>query len=188
MVSRGSERVLTSDCRGAHRQDYGLQVHLWVRTTRTEASARASVLILHMRPATRQVCPADGGDVLGRSDGVTKILEILRNYLAPEAADAIRQQVMRYMRFRQTDQPVGEFPMEDDLARGQAEAKGEMGAGSPDHFASIFRVDNAALPRHEKSLVVATCHKSLRIEGASANLRRLFDSRGSGSRQDALLT
>ena len=33
---------------------------------------------------------------------------------------------------------------------------------------------------------MASCHKSLKFEDASANKRRLFGSRGSGIRQDAL--
>ena len=95
MVSRSSEKARAFDGRGAHFLECGRQVHMWVRTTRAEASARASVLILQMQPAPRQVCLAEGRGILGRSDGVTKILEILRNYFAPDAVDAIRQQVIR---------------------------------------------------------------------------------------------
>ena len=90
MVSRGSEKVPTFDGRGADSLDYDRQVHLWMRTTRTEASARASVSILHMQPAQRRVASDDGSDILGRSDGVARISEVLRNHFAPEAADAIR--------------------------------------------------------------------------------------------------
>ena len=64
----------------------------------------------------------------------------------------------------------------------------EMGASCPDQFASILRMDNAALSRHEKSLVVASYYESLRFGYASANLRRLLGSRASGSRRDALLS
>ena len=63
----------------------------------------------------------------------------------------------------------------------------EMGAGSPEQFASIFRVDNAALSHREKSFVIASCHAGLEFEGASANLRRLSGSRGSGGGQDTFL-
>ena len=35
---------------------------------------------------------------------------------------------------------------------------------------------------------MASCQKSRQLEAASANMRRLFGPRGSGSRQDALLT
>ena len=61
-----------------------------------------------------------------------------------------------------------------------------MRTGFPEQFVSISRLRNAALSRREKSRIMAGCRKSLKFEDASANLRRLFGSRGSGSRQGAL--
>ena len=145
-------------------------------------------MALRAQPVPRQVCLAEGSDILDHSDGVAEILNILRNYFAPEAVGAIHQQLMRFMRFRRTDQSVDENIAEYDLLRQKAEPEMEMGAGFPEQFASKLNMDNAALSRHEKSLVMASCHESLRPEDASANMRRLFGSRGSGSRQDALLT
>ena len=138
-----------------------------MRNARAEFPARASSLVLHMQPLPRQVCLAGGGDILDHSDVVKKISGILRNYFPPEAVDAIRRQVMRFTRSRRTDQPIGDL-----LCRG-AESKMEMAAGSPDQFVSICRMDNADPPRHEKSLVMARCYKSLRFADASANMRRL---------------
>ena len=83
MVSRGSEKVPTFDGREVSFLDYEHQVHLWMRTTRPEATARASVMILRMRPAPRRVCLAEGSFILGRSVGVAKVSEILRNNFAP---------------------------------------------------------------------------------------------------------
>ena len=82
MVLHG-DKAPSFDGRGASFSDYEHQVHVWMRNARTEVSARASILILHMRPAPRQVCLADGSDISGRSDGVNKILEISRDYFAP---------------------------------------------------------------------------------------------------------
>ena len=62
-----------------------------------------------------------------------------------------------------------------------------MGSGSPERVASILRMHNAALPRQEKSLVMASSHKSLKFVEAAANLRTLFGSRGAGSRQGVLV-
>ena len=117
MVSHGSEKAPAFYGRGAHILDYDHQVRLWMRTTRIEASAGASVLILHMQPAPRQVCRANGGNILGRSGGATKILQELRNYFAPKAADAIHQHVTRYLRFRRTDQSIDEYLAEYDFLR-----------------------------------------------------------------------
>ena len=66
-----------------------------MRTTRTKLTARASLLILRARPAPRQVCLAAGSDIPDHADGASKILNISRSYFAPEAVDAIHQQVMR---------------------------------------------------------------------------------------------
>ena len=53
-----------------------------------------------MQPAPRQDCLAEGSDILDQCDGVTQILDISRSYFAPEAAEAIRHQVMRFMNYR----------------------------------------------------------------------------------------
>ena len=63
-----------------------------------------------------------------------------------------------------------------------------MGAGFPGQFASILRMSNAGVSRREKSLVIASCRRSLKFADASANMWRLFGSRGGGTRQDALFT
>ena len=157
--------------------DYEHQVNSWMRTARAETPALSSLLISHMRPAPRQVCLAEGSDILDHIDGVSKILIILRNYFAPEAVDAIQQQVMRFMRFRRADQSIEDYIMEFDLLRREAAPRMKIGAGFPERFVSLLRMDDAALSRHEKSSIMASCRKNLR-----------FGSRGSGSRQDALHT
>ena len=148
MVPR-SEKAPSFDGRGPRFLDCYSQVHLWMRTTRTEAPARASVLILHMQPAPLQVCLAGGSDILGRNGSASKILGILRNWSAPEAAGSVRQQVMRFKRFKRPGQSLGEYIAEYDLRLRKAESGMEMGAGHPGNFVSILRMANAALPRHE---------------------------------------
>ena len=102
MASPGAEKAPASEGHGATFLDYEHQAHLWMRATKTELAAR--VLHMHMQPAPRQVCPAQGGDILGRGDGVTRISDILRSYFAPGAADAIHQQVMRFTNYRGSGQ------------------------------------------------------------------------------------
>ena len=94
-----------------------------MRTARAELAARAPLLILHMRPARRQVCIAGGSDISDHSDGGSKLSDILRNCFAPEAVGAIRQQVMRFTRFRRTDQSIDEYIAEYDLLCWKAERK-----------------------------------------------------------------
>ena len=93
-----------------------------------------------------------------------------------------------YSRFGRPVHSIDEVVAQYDRLRRMAACKMGMGADVPGQFASILRLDNAAPPRHEKSLVRASCHKSLKFEDASANMQRLFGSRGSGRRQDDLLT
>ena len=106
-----------------------------------------------MRPAPRQVRLAEGSDILGHSDGFTRILDISRSYSAPEAADAIHRKVMRFMSYRTSDRSIDEYTAEYALLRARAESKLELGAGFPDQFASILRMSNTGLSRHETSLI-----------------------------------
>ena len=73
----------TLDGRGASLLGYVRQVYLRMRTTRAELADRAPFLGLHMPLAPRQGRLAEGGDVLGRRDGATRILDISRRYFAP---------------------------------------------------------------------------------------------------------
>ena len=112
--------------------------------TRTELAARASPLVLHMRPAPRQVCPAEGSYILVHGDDVPIILSISRNYFALEAAHAINQRVTRFARYRRTALAADEYIAEFDLLSRKAESEMEIGAGLPGQFMSISRMDNAA--------------------------------------------
>ena len=64
----------------------------------------------------------------------------------------------------------------------------EMSAGFPERLSPKLRMNYAGLLRQEEPLAMASCHKSLQFEDASATTRRLFGLRGGGGRQDALLT
>ena len=106
MAPPGTDKAPVFDGRGASFLDFDKQVHQWMRATKTELAARTSLLVLHMQPAPRQVPLAECEDVSGRHNKDTRMLEILRSYFAPEAADAIRQQVMRFMNCRRSDQAL----------------------------------------------------------------------------------
>ena len=103
-----------------------------MRATKTEPAIPASLFVLRVHSAPRPVCLAAGGDVLGHHDGVARIMEILRSYLAPEAADAIHQQVVRFAHYRRSDLSIDEYTAEFDLLQRKAESKMEMGAGIPE--------------------------------------------------------
>ena len=77
MVSRGGEEAPASDGRGASFFDYEHQVRSRMRVARAELAARASFWTSHTQSAPRQVRLAEGSAILRRSDGVSKILDIL---------------------------------------------------------------------------------------------------------------
>ena len=97
-------------------------MRLRVRARETEPERRASFLVLRLHSAPRQVCLAQGGDVLGRRDGVAWIVEIRRSYFSRAAADAIRQQVLGFTHYRRSDPSIDEYVVEFGLLRGKAES------------------------------------------------------------------
>ena len=60
----------------------------------------------------------------------------------------------------------------------------DMGAGTPEQFVSISRMNNAGLPGQGKSLATASCRRSLEFEEASAHMHRPFGSCGGWGRQE----
>ena len=123
-----------------------------------------------------------GGSYLGNQDGAARILCILRNYVAPEAADAIRRQAMLLSHARRADQRIDAFIVEFDLLGRNAESNMGMGAGFPGPSISILLVNTAGLPRQKKPPALAGCRRSLKSGEVAANMRRSFGSRG-GSRR-----
>ena len=126
MASRNGEKILAFDGRGAHFLDYDPQVRLWMRTARAKVPSRASFFALRTQRVPRQKCLVEGSNMLGHSDGVAKILNIPRNYFAPEAVDAIHEQVMRFTRFRRADQPIDEYIVKFDLRCRQGKSAMDM--------------------------------------------------------------
>ena len=61
------------------------------------------------------------------------------------------------------------------------------GSGFAKEFVSILRMQNAALPKNEISLVVARIRGALAFAAAGRQMRRLFESCGGAARQDFLI-
>ena len=70
-----------------------------MRMTHLEPSKRTAALIMHTNLVARQVCMPAGGDHQKSNDGASRILGILGNYFAPEAADSIYQKVARLLHY-----------------------------------------------------------------------------------------
>ena len=64
----------------------------------------------------------------------------------------------------------------------------EMGAGCPEQFVPIRRMQNVGLSCQEKSLASASGQTILKFVGAAANTRRLFGSCVGAASEDVLFT
>ena len=70
------------------------------------------------------------------------------------------------MRYRHTDQSIGEYFAECDLQRRKVESEMGAVAGRPEQFVSILRMINAGLYSQEESLLMVGSRKSLKFEKA----------------------
>ena len=60
---------------------------------------------------------AAGSDIILSGDGADQILNILREYLAPGAVDAVYQQVLRLLQLKGTDRAMDVFRAVFDALR-----------------------------------------------------------------------
>ena len=90
------------DGQGESFANYARADELWSQ------AERASAPILDMATVLRDVCVAAGcGRIMGR-DGVVEIMELIDS-LAPDAADSVRQEVARSLRFERAGQTKGGY-------------------------------------------------------------------------------
>ena len=129
-----------------------------------------------------------GKDVIGNLDGVDSILRILRNRFAPDRIDCIFQDIQKFSHLTRTTQDMDTYLLEFEMLRQKAEARFDMGTGFPDEFASVLCIQNAALSKTEKQLVVASVGSSLVFGNVAAQMRRLFGNMGSSQNMDVLVT
>ena len=81
----------------------------------TDPQKRAAKLLLRTSDGARKVCLAVGEAVIGRLDGVERILRILRGRFAPDAIDSIFRDMVKFMCFRRPDQYMDTYIMEYDM-------------------------------------------------------------------------
>ena len=124
-----ADKVPIFDEKGASSQGCEHQGRLCVRIAKMAPSSCAAALVLRMNSVAREVCLSAGGNRPIRYDGAMCMLEILRNYFAPEVAGLTYQDLVRFTYFRRTGQSIGEYIAEYDSLRRKAESKVDMGAG-----------------------------------------------------------
>ena len=85
-------------------QDYDLQVRLCTWVANLEQAERAAAMVLEMDSAAHRLRPVAGGDFVAKNDGVSRIAEFPRYYLAPEAVDSVYEGAARPPKIRRAGQ------------------------------------------------------------------------------------
>ena len=65
-------------------------MELWPRVANSEAAKRAPPVVFRTDPIAGDLCMAVGSDQLMKPDAVAKVLEALRDTVAPDARDVAR--------------------------------------------------------------------------------------------------
>ena len=112
----------------------------------------------------RQVCSNAGGDTFTQGEDVETILN------GPDAMGHVYQQEAPFLQNESTDQTMERLLLEVDILRRKANAGALMGGASPDGFAAILRIQNAALsriPSHSYRAIVQAASERSGFRGIS---------------------
>ena len=105
---------------------------------------------------------AGGSDQPAEPEDVRKITQVPRDHFRPDSLDSAYQDVARFLQFKRGAQTMCQFLGRFDLRR-KAGVRAQMGGSFPETSVWTTRIQNASLPRAEKSLVLAGAQGSLGI-------------------------
>ena len=108
-------------------------------------------------------------------------LQVLRAFFAPDALDALYQDVVKFSRFKRT---ADEYLVKFDPSRRKAEARMHTGCSFPAAVASASRPEYASLRQVGESPVLASVHGGLGIVKVTQKMRQLPGPMGGCGRQD----
>ena len=94
------------DWSGGSFANYEVRVLFWKRAFTMEPGKKANHLLLHMSDVARKVCLSVGRDVIDNLDGADQVSRISRERLAPDAADSISQDMVKFLYFKRTEQTM----------------------------------------------------------------------------------
>ena len=115
-------------------------------------------------------------------DGANLALTVLRDYFAPDALDAVHQEVVHFSSSKRTTQTMDNCMVKIDLFRKVADGRLQPGGISPGAFAAEWCSKKASLHRADKSSMVSSTLGSLGILEFAQHVSRLFGPMG-GSRR-----
>ena len=95
--------------------------------------------------------------------------------------------MVKFMNSKRTDQNMDTYIMEFEMLRERAESRMLMRSGFPAACVSALCVQNAALPKNEKTTELATLGNTSAFPQVPAQMQRLFGPCGDASRHDVLV-
>ena len=112
-----------------------------------EACKCAPASVLQVETIARDACITLGSSKLLELDGAGMSLTIPRGYHPPDAMDAMYQEMVKFLRFRESTQTTDEYLVKFDLLRQKAEGFMQDGGAFPGALA-LLSLRNANPPRH----------------------------------------
>ena len=155
------------DAKGESFPKSAQQAKSWCRVKNLDLATQAAELAPQMNPIARDVCTALGCAPLTEMDAADKGLRASRDYFALDVPDSVPQDAARFLQYRRAAQAMGEYPAKFDLLRRNAESHMQSGGPLPEVFISILRMQTAAPPRYDKSLVVPSVQESSGVHAAA---------------------
>ena len=104
-------------------------------------------------------------DVTMDPDGAETIPEFSHDYFAPASAGSVYRKVASFLQLERAAQTNDEHRVRFDLWRSKAESGMQFGGAFPELFASVLRIQNARLPRSEKTLALSSARQTRRLFG-----------------------
>ena len=119
---------------------------------------------------------------------VAEVLQVLKQYFAPDASDHVYQDVWKFLHHKRTDQTMERFLLEFDLLRTKAERKIQKGFQFPDSCISALCMGNAMLTPNQKTLVMAAVQGSLdSYPPLAKQMRQILQPVGGTQKEDILI-
>ena len=134
----------------------------------------------------RGMCSAIGSGKLVEPNALVRALQVLRDYFAPAALDAVYRDAVNFWRLNRTAQSGDEYLVKSDLPRRKVQTCLHPRGSFPAAPATALCLRKASLPLSGNSLALLRVRGGLGLVEIAQLTRRLFGSMGGGGRQDAL--
>ena len=136
--------------------------------------ARAPVPNSQEDSTARDIRPGMGEQKLPDQDGAKTLLQVPRNYFAPDTMGPASQDVAQFLHFREAAHNMGEYSVKFDLLRLKAKGLLRNLGAFPDAFAAAPCPQNASSSKCDESPILATTHGTSAMLEIAQQLRRFL--------------